>query len=473
MSAATIDISQLIPKGNSSDALTIARTQELDLPREVDVVYLSSTKDYQSGTQVAQRQTTNAVNALTMSLSLVFSDQDAKTIADVSLYNAWAGRTGFQFTLPPKYAQMEPSDIIQITSGPITYAMRITGTKLSKNGMQDVTAVSEDVSAYQFYTPPGQNLNVSNLPPTISDSQLALLDLPAFPTDALTDATLRYSVAGIGSNWIGTAIYRSDDGGANFNLMQSVTLEGTIGSVLNNIPSGTTVTWDNFSTISVLLLFGQLQSVTDLAVLNGANACIIGNEVIQFANATLTAPNQYTLSRLLRGRLGTEWAVGSHTAGETFVLLNNAVLDQLMAASTFGVSKSYKPVTIGDTLANTAAQNFTYNAVALKPYSPVQIAGTRDGSGNLTINWLRRTRIGGDWRDGVDVPLSEESERYEVDIMSGVTVKRTITGLTTPTASYTAAQQVTDFGSAQSSVTVNVYQLSAKVGRGYAGNANV
>ena len=103
----------------------------------------------------------------------------------------------------------------------------------------------------------------------------------------------------------------------------------------------------------------------------------------------------------------------------------------------------------------------------------MQIAGTRDGSGNLTINWLRRTRIGGDWRDGVDVPLSEESERYEVDIMSGVTVKRTITGLTTPTASYTAAQQVTDFGSAQSSVTVNVYQLSAKVGRGYAGNANV
>jgi hypothetical protein len=42
-------------------------------------------------------------------------------------------------------------------------------------------------------------------------------------------------------------------------------------------------------------------------------------------------------------------------------------------------------------------------------------------------------------------------------------------GLTAPTASYTATQQVTDFGSAQSSVTVNVYQLSAAVGRGYAG----
>jgi hypothetical protein len=123
--------------------------------------------------------------------------------------------------------------------------------------------------------------------------------------------------------------------------------------------------------------------------------------------------------------------------------------------------------------AGTIAQNFTYSAVALKPYSPAQIAGTRDGSGNLTLNWVRRTRIGGDWSSGVDVPLSEESEKYEIDIMSGVTIKRTITGLTSPTASYTAAQQVTDFGSAQSSLTVNVYQLSAKVGRGFAGNATV
>ncbi len=87
--------------------------------------------------------------------------------------------------------------------------------------------------------------------------------------------------------------------------------------------------------------------------------------------------------------------------------------------------------------------------------------------------WVRRTRLNGDWKDAVDVPLSEESERYEVDIMSGVTLKRTITGLTSPTASYTAAQQVTDFGSAQASILVNVYQLSTAVGRGIAGIATI
>lgn len=73
----------------------------------------------------------------------------------------------------------------------------------------------------------------------------------------------------------------------------------------------------------------------------------------------------------------------------------------------------------------------------------------------------------------VDIPLSEEAERYEVDIMQGATVKRTFTGLTTLTTIYTSAQQVTDFGSAQASILVNVYQMSAAVGRGFAGVAMV
>jgi len=127
---------------------------------------------------------------------------------------------------------------------------------------------------------------------------------------------------------------------------------------------------------------------------------------------------------------------------------------------------------VGSTLGATTAQDYAYEAKALKPYAPVHIIGSRS-SGDLTISWKRRTRIGGDWRDAVDIPLSEESERYEVEIMSGVTLKRTIIGLTSPTALYTSAQQVTDFGSAQSSVVVNVYQLSVAVGRGYTGVATI
>ena len=78
----------------------------------------------------------------------------------------------------------------------------------------------------------------------------------------------------------------------------------------------------------------------------------------------------------------------------------------------------------------------------------------------------RRTRFGGVWTDGADVPLNEESERYEVDILDGPDVVRTISA-TSPAANYTAAQQTADFGSAQASVAVKVFQISATVGRGW------
>ena len=48
------------------------------------------------------------------------------------------------------------------------------------------------------------------------------------------------------------------------------------------------------------------------------------------------------------------------------------------------------------------------------------------------------------------MPLAEDSERYEVDVMDGATVKRTIAA-SVPSAGYTAAQQIADFGSVQAS----------------------
>ena len=61
------------------------------------------------------------------------------------------------------------------------------------------------------------------------------------------------------------------------------------------------------------------------------------------------------------------------------------------------------------------------------------------------------------------VPLNEPSEAYEVDVLDGASVVRTLTS-TSASVVYTAADQVTDFGSAQSSVDVVVYQMSDVVG---------
>jgi hypothetical protein len=104
------------------------------------------------------------------------------------------------------------------------------------------------------------------------------------------------------------------------------------------------------------------------------------------------------------------------------------------------------------------------------PLAPVHLTGSRNGAGDLTVIWQRRTRIGGEWRDGTGtVPLGEASEAYEVDILDGPggAVVRTLGDLASPTVAYTATQQTADFGAPQATVHLRVIQLSATIGRGF------
>ena len=55
----------------------------------------------------------------------------------------------------------------------------------------------------------------------------------------------------------------------------------------------------------------------------------------------------------------------------------------------------------------------------------------------------------------------------EIDIMDGAAVVRTLTS-STPVATHIEADQITDFGIAQTILTFDVYQMSAQIGRGIA-----
>jgi hypothetical protein len=71
------------------------------------------------------------------------------------------------------------------------------------------------------------------------------------------------------------------------------------------------------------MIHGKLASVTDMALLGGANIFTIetpdGWEVLQAGTAALVAPGRYSLTRLLRGQFGTEDAmVTSLAAGARF-----------------------------------------------------------------------------------------------------------------------------------------------------------
>ena len=85
------------------------------------------------------------------------------------------------------------------------------------------------------------------------------------------------------------------------------------------------------------------------------------------------------------------------------------------------------------------------------------------------FSWIRRTRLGGDLRDGTGtVPLAETVERYEIDILDGPggAVLRTLT-TDTPSVLYTEADQIlADFGAVPARLSVALHQISEAVGRG-------
>jgi len=229
--------------------------------------------------------------------------------------------------------------------------------------------------------------------------------------------------------------------------------------------------FDEGHTLDVFISYGPIptSAADKYAVLNGENLALWGREIIGFRDVTSLGGSRYRLSCLLRGRYGTEWAMNSHGTADPFMLLTLATIKRVTHDATdLGVNRFYRGVTIGQLIDSAIPRGFANQGVGLKPYAPCHVTGSRDGSDNLTITWFRRARYNAEWRDALEIPIGEESEAYEVDVLDGAgTVVRTITDLTTPTASYTAAEQTTDFGAPQAAIVVVVYQLSGIVGRGY------
>ena len=482
--ALTIPEADLVPLSQSSDlrdVVEITRIQELDLPQSVEVSYISRVNSFDPNVQRSQRQTVQTKEKVGFNLPIVLTDQQAKTAADITLYNSWIQRTKYAFTLPPKYLTVEPTDIITLDINGVQSQVRINATKIEHNGLMEVEAVAEDVASYDFFTPPGETPPAEQPGQIVPETRLELLDIPPLPNDVEAVGILRVALAPEGENWLGAVVYRSTDGGETggntFEILTGSEAEQAIGGAVTLLPApaGPVNVFDIVNTVDVVLLSGELSSTTELGVFNGANVAVLGDEIIQFQTATLIGQNKYRLSKLLRGRLGTEHEVGTHALAERFVFLSSTIDRIGVQSSLIGLGLHYKAVSVGGTLGTTPEQPFTYTGKTLKPFSPVHIEGERDtpAANDWSVSWIRRTRLGGTWQDGVDVPLNEETELYHVQVMDGGSPVRTIEDITTPSFVYTEAQQIEDFGAAQSSITLKVYQVSAIVGRGVPGEATL
>ncbi len=269
----------------------------------------------------------------------------------------------------------------------------------------------------------------------------------------------------------GAALYGSDED-ADYQLNRLIEQPTPMGRTETPLRAAWSGRIDRGEGLVVQMTGGTLSSVSNAAFLGGANLCAIGDgtpdgwELFQFRDADLVGPDTYILHHRLRGQLGTEAAMRDvWPAGSILVRLDGSATQMDLPEVKRGLARHYRigPADRPVDDPSYQAARVAFDGVGLRPYAPVHLRHWQGQDGVRHVQWVRRTRIGGDRWDTPEVPLGEESERYVLRVMQGTEVLREeITD--TPGWTYSNAAQAQD--GLTGAFTVQVAQVSALYGAG-------
>ena len=465
---AVLSEDDLVEIPRAASPLTLTRSQETELPVSTKLAYASATNDYRQAIAESRRLTAGSGRVAQATLAIVLDAELANATADAWLFETWAARERASLVLPPSRIAIEPADLLALQSGSRQRLYRVT--EITERGERDIQAMSIDPSVYAAISGAGRSAPDAQ-GPRAGQPLVEFLDLPLLRGDEPVRAGY---VAATQTPWPGGVALYSSPETTGFALKTILTVPATMGHTLTDLGPGPASRLDRATRLRVTLDSGELASATELQLLAGANVAAVRNsdggwEVLQFEAATLVAPATYELSGLLRGQAGTEAEMRSPVAaGARFILLDASVARIELAPSEVGLPLQWRYGPADRDLGGEsyAQSKFAFGGIGQRPLSPVHVTGIRT-AGDVAVSWIRRTRTGGDPWEVAEVPLGEDLERYELDIVSAGMVKRTL-AVSGPATLYTAAQQIADFGSTQTAVRVRVHQMSTVWGRGVA-----
>ena len=456
----------------AGEAEDIERTrgQETELPQVLRWSVARADEDYDSALVEARRITTGAVRVAAESFPVAVAPEEAERRCRRALMEAWTGREMATFALPPSRLALDPCDVVSFTDGTTT-EFRLT--RIADGLARRIEATRQDREVYDLLPGAQRAAAVARSVP-LGAPQVAILDLPQL-TSAHTPP--RPLIAVDADPWPGTvAVLRSPET-SGWSSLATITRRARIGTLVTDLPAGPAWRWDRGAVLEIDLPWGQLESVTDLQLFAGSNAFAVESapgtwEILQARDATLIAPGRYRLTTLLRGQRGTEHAIGNLApAGARVVVLDAAVTELPFTAGEIGLpwNLAVGPATRPVSDPSYTILSLTPSGASLRPFAPVHLAAKAEPSGDVTLSWIRRSRDpAADSWEAAEVPLLDQPEAWEIDILDGATVKRTLTANMAP-VTYSAADQTADWGAALvpgTALTIRVAQISPSLGRG-------
>lgn len=430
------------------------RHSEASLPATLSVAHYEPGRDYQQGLQRVL-DGGGGRRDLRIDMPVTLDAGRIKGHAAAALHRLRVERTTGRVWLPWRYLDLAPGRRIVLPGDPGDW--RVTGVTLDRMVVEADLIRNAAASAVVLESDPGRSLSQPDQAhgPTV----FHLLDLPPLDDSIATAPRVAVAAAGILPGWRSAALLVSLDDGVSWQEAGSTAAPAVIGTAGAALGKASALLRDDVNAIEVALLNEgmTLHAATPDALLAGANAALVGNELVQFRDVTPLGNNVYRLTGLLRGRRGTEWAIGSHNVDELFVLVERETLAFLDVPAGVGL---VRVLAVGMTDAEPPERWLASPGQAVLPPAPVHGVAMMLANGDIDVRWVRRSRNGWRWLDGVDVPLVEEAERYRVTLTPDHGLPRTIEQAESR-FTYSASARAADRAGGATQVIVSISQAGS------------
>ena len=294
-------------------------------PSTLRICYYDPDTDFQTG-EARAAAGEPGTNEVEQELPAAISADDAKSLVQHKLAREWARRERLTLRLPPARAVAEPGSLIETEAAP-------GSLMIDKWTLDNFVTVIELRPAWE----PRKMLaaqagRIVAAPDVIqAPTSFAVIQMPGLASSR-GGASIGIAASSPNRGWRARDLHVTI--GAHSFAVRTAAKKSVLGRSLSKLRMG-----DDAVEIELIDHEQWLMSCDDAALADGVNVALLGDEVLQFGDATPLGDGRFRLGRLVRQN-----GAGEHVAGEVFCLLSAATIRTIpIAAELTGA-----PITITD-----------------------------------------------------------------------------------------------------------------------------
>lgn len=380
--------------GGARPSFQWPRDAEFNMPKLAALTFIDPARDCQENTQSAKRETGSVVSMLNTSVKITMDTNTARQVADRMLWEAQIGRQTFTAAGDDRVGFLEAARTYAFQV-PFGYEnVRITKRTRGANNVIEIEGKRDASSVYVSTAPGADASSQTNVVGLGGPVNTPIIIEPSEGTFGITGATLLIALSGSSPEWGGCQVYvATDDVEADYQLVGLQVGSACMGVTANSLPNYGGSNPDQNSVTGHVLRVDTSESggePTQQSFLDASltqTVCLVGTEFIAVQHVSAIGGDQFNLTDLWRGMLGSSRQ--SHSPGERFVQCDSALFRMPMAANWVGVPLFFRFVSAGETLSGVTAYTYTPQGVvaATSGSSANPIASEAITAGELVNLW--------------------------------------------------------------------------------------